>query len=169
MLIFSCIFEKKRFEGFEVREYEPQLWASYETRHEGFYPSGNSGFRKLFKYITGENHKKEKMSMTVPVMCDFDERQSSFKMSFYVPTKFQERSSPPSAPSDEQVFIESKGTTVAVLPFAGRVSDDTLKSNLSKLKNLLDQNGLHYDEKNYTVAVYHAPFRIWFRFAFIFH
>jgi hypothetical protein len=54
-------------ESFELRKYEPHIVA--ETMVEGdFDKAGNEGFRRLFKYISGENQKKQSIAMTVWVI-----------------------------------------------------------------------------------------------------
>jgi hypothetical protein len=56
-------------ESFELRQYEPHIVA--ETMVEGDYDkAGNEGFQRLFKYISGENQKKQSIAMTAPVSQD---------------------------------------------------------------------------------------------------
>jgi hypothetical protein len=51
---------------FELRQYVPQIVA--ETIVEGdFNKVGNEGFSRLFGYISGNNTKKQSISMTAPV------------------------------------------------------------------------------------------------------
>ena len=58
------VLEKE--DGFEIRKYDPQIVA--ETFVEGdLENAGNQGFRRLFDYISGENTKKQSISMTAPV------------------------------------------------------------------------------------------------------
>ncbi|MGD9134000.1 MAG: heme-binding protein, partial [Desulfobacterales bacterium] len=55
------VLEKK--DGFEIRKYDPQIVA--ETFVEGdLEKAGNEGFRRLYAYISGENTKKQSISMT---------------------------------------------------------------------------------------------------------
>ena len=52
--------------GFELRQYESHILA--ETTVDGkFEDAGNKAFRRLFKYISGENKQQQKMPMTSPV------------------------------------------------------------------------------------------------------
>jgi len=48
----------------EVRNYESMVLVSTSMSRE----SGNSAFRKLFSYITGENKGSNQISMTAPVI-----------------------------------------------------------------------------------------------------
>jgi hypothetical protein len=59
-----AVLEKE--DGFEIRRYDPQIVA--ETFVEGdLEKAGNEGFRRLYAYISGENTKKQSISMTAPV------------------------------------------------------------------------------------------------------
>jgi len=52
--------------NYELRLYESHIVA--ETVVDGdFDKAGNEGFRRLFKYISGENQKKQSIAMTTPV------------------------------------------------------------------------------------------------------
>jgi hypothetical protein len=51
---------------FEIRAYTPHILA--ETVEGGdLEEAGNNAFNRLFRYISGENHSRQKVSMTVPV------------------------------------------------------------------------------------------------------
>ena len=55
------VLEKE--DGFEIRQYDPQIVA--ETFVEGDLEEvGNEGFRRRYAYISGENTKKQSISMT---------------------------------------------------------------------------------------------------------
>jgi effector-binding domain-containing protein len=56
----------RKDKDFELREYASQIVA--ETIVEGeFKKVGNEGFRRLFRYISGNNRAKQSISMTTPV------------------------------------------------------------------------------------------------------
>ena len=57
----------KKDNEFEIRQYTNFLTATVETEG-GRDEAISTGFRILFKYISGENKNKESISMTVPVM-----------------------------------------------------------------------------------------------------
>ena len=51
---------------FEIRDYAPHILA--ETVVEGdLEEAGNKAFRRLFRYISGENRSRDKVAMTAPV------------------------------------------------------------------------------------------------------
>ena len=51
----------KSSKSYEIRKYSDRL--AVEVISE----NGNSGFRKLFNYISGNNEKKQEIKMTTPV------------------------------------------------------------------------------------------------------
>ena len=73
-------------ENFEIRYYEERI--VIQTR----YDSGNSGFRKLFNYISGQNQGEKKIEMTTPVTEVQDDKQ--MVMQFYLPARFNASSAP---------------------------------------------------------------------------
>ena len=59
-----AVLEKE--DDFEIRQYDPQIVA--ETFVAGnLEEAGNEGFRRLYAYISGDNKKKQSISMTAPV------------------------------------------------------------------------------------------------------
>ena len=72
----------KKYDDFEIRDYEPYLVAEVDIN--GTYQnSGNSAFRILAGYIFGDNQSSEKMSMTAPV--ESENIRSSEKMNMTAP------------------------------------------------------------------------------------
>jgi hypothetical protein len=51
---------------FEIRDYTPHILAEtfVDGDHEG---AGNKAFKKLFRYISGDNRSRKKLAMTAPV------------------------------------------------------------------------------------------------------
>jgi hypothetical protein len=78
------VLEKE--DGFEIRQYAPQILA--ETFVEGdLENAGNEGFRRLYAYISGENTKKQSISMTAPV----SQETGSKKIAMTVPVKQEKK------------------------------------------------------------------------------
>lgn len=99
---------------FEIRDYPAMTLAA--TPIEGGDSGNDSGFRRLFGYISGKNESESKISMTVPVFMDMDGTNRS--MSFVVPEKVAEAGPP--KPSEESVIVERRAAGLhAVFRFRG--------------------------------------------------
>ncbi|MFT5047969.1 MAG: hypothetical protein ACI8UP_004969 [Porticoccaceae bacterium] len=69
---------------FEIRDYAPYVVA--QTRVETTYgEAGNTAFRKLFAYISGENEANTKIAMTAPVIAESRKAKSGEKISMTAP------------------------------------------------------------------------------------
>lgn len=72
-------YEKLRYEvlkkegPYEVRKYEPFTKMVTKSNYD-------SGFSKLFRYISGNNSENKKISMTVPVISDLADPDMAFTM-----------------------------------------------------------------------------------------
>ena len=80
-------------ESYEIRYYNERIVVQTNNT------SQNSGFRKLFNYISGKNSNSEKIAMTVPVT------QTNNLMQFYLPIKFDHENTP--IPTDIDVNIST--------------------------------------------------------------
>ena len=155
----SCAIEKPVYEtvkkdgNFEVRKYAaiPIVSAPMEDMEKR-----DVSFRQLFKYISGENDKKQKISMTSPVFINeaADEKQSG-SMSFMIPAEVAKKGSP--SPNAEGLAVEKiDGGTYAVLRFTGWDQDDKRKSATESLAKLLTENKLNTTGKPF-FAFYDPP------------
>ena len=140
----------KTNELYEIRKYSDRL--AVETSNS----NQNSGFRKLFNYISGDNQMNEEIKMTTPVT--EMERKGNMTMQFYLPLKFDKNNVPiPSRPDVEIVNIE--GGYFAVIRYSGRSSD----KNFMKHKDILE-NELKKDDISILgppiKATYNGPFTL---------
>jgi hypothetical protein len=91
-------YEKLKYEilsedgPYQIRKYEPFL--KMETPQ-----SSDSGFSKLFRYITGHNANHQKIAMTVPVITDL----STQTMSFTMPKDIADKGAP--KPLDDSIKL----------------------------------------------------------------
>jgi hypothetical protein len=130
----------------EYRQYETHLVV--ETLVAGDYAykaSGNEGFRRLFRYITGANEGSQKVAMTSPVsrVADGEKismtspvaRESSSEgevVAFMLPSQFTLATAP--VPTDPRVSVrEVPGRLMAVVRYSGRWTD----SNYEERKRIL--------------------------------
>ena len=140
----------KTNEFYEIRKYSDRLAVETSTSDQ------NSGFRKLFNYISGDNQKNEEIKMTTPVT--EIERKGNMTMQFYLPLKYSKNNVPiPSRPDVEIVNIE--GGYFAVIRYSGRSSD----KNFLKHKDILE-NELKKDDISILgppiKATYNGPFTL---------
>jgi len=140
----------KTNELYEIRKYSDRLAVETSTSNQ------NSGFRKLFNYISGDNQMNEEIKMTTPVT--EMERKGNMTMQFYLPLKFDKNNVPiPSRPDVEIVNIV--GGYFAVIRYSGRSSD----KNFMKHKDILE-NELKKDDISILgppiKATYNGPFTL---------
>ena len=135
---------------YEIRKYSDRLAIETATSNQ------NSGFRKLFNYISGDNQKSEEIKMTTPVT--EMKRKGNMAMQFYLPLKYDKNNVPiPSRPDVEIVNIE--GGYFAVIRYSGRSSD----KNFMKHKDILEKE-LKKDDISILgppiKATYNGPFTL---------
>ncbi|YCM42486.1 heme-binding protein [Verrucomicrobiaceae bacterium 227] len=101
--------------AFEIRDYPEIVVAT--TTMAGEKGNQNSGFMSLFKYISGKNETKQKISMTTPVFSKTDgERQ---EMSFVVPKEVAQTGAP-KADNENVTVTKRKAGRFAVYRYSGR-------------------------------------------------
>jgi hypothetical protein len=137
----------------EIRQYEPYMVA--ETFVDAQFDSaGNEGFRRLFRYIAGDNRSGTEISMTAPVA----QRQAGTRIdmtspvgqvpaeggywvSFVVPASFTPDTVP--QPTDDRVAIrEVPAQLMAVGRYAGTWRADRYQSEEKQLLAKLHERGL---------------------------
>uniref|UniRef100_A0A4W6D927 Heme binding protein 2 n=1 Tax=Lates calcarifer TaxID=8187 RepID=A0A4W6D927_LATCA len=162
VIMSVCVFV---FQGqdYEIRTYHPTKWMSTSVSGMDLEAAMNTGFRRLFKYIQGENKGKVKVEMTAPVTGrvvpgDGPACESQFTVSFYIPEENQDN---PPEPTDPDVFLEHrKEFTVYVRTYGGFSNATVKREELLKLVESLKRDGVPYVEKPYYVAGYDSPFKL---------
>jgi len=146
-------------QGFEERVYPARKWVY--TAMEGDNKDSLSGsmFRKLFKYISGENEKKASIAMTVPVSTLVQPTSSGqrYQMAFYLNSDHQE-DAPQGGP--DVIVEERPQLTVLTRRFGGYATDERVASERAELEGLIRTAGLgeQVDFESYYVAGYDPPF-----------
>ncbi len=140
----------KTNELYEIRKYSDRLAVETSTSNQ------NSGFRKLFNYISGDNQKNEEIKMTTPVT--EMERKGNMTMQFYLPLKYNKNNVPIPSRSDVEI-VKIEGGYFAVIRYSGRSSD----KNFMKHKDILE-NELKKDDISILSppirATYNGPFTL---------
>ena len=159
-------------DSFEIRQYEAQIVA--ETFVEGDLEEvGNEGFRRLYAYISGENTKKQSISMTAPVgqqagsekiamtaPVSQEKKDNRWRITFLMPAEYTLKMLP--EPIDERVKLaEEPGRLMAAVKYSGTWSEEGYEKNKALLEEYLRMRGL--TKAGAAVwARYDPPFMPWF-------
>lgn len=157
---------------FELREYAPQVLAEIivDGDLEG---AGNKAFRPLFRYISGDNKSRGKISMTTPVSQEQKEEeismtapvsqqsvQGKWAVSFMMSASYTMETLP--IPDDLNIKLRQIPTRRdAAVRYSGFWSEEKYLLNKEKLEKWIKDN-------RFTVtgepvwARYNAPFTPWF-------
>ena len=165
-----AVLEKEN--SFELRQYEAQIVA--ETYVEGnLEDAGNAGFRRLYAYISGENKKKESISMTAPVGQEAgsdkiamtapvsqEKKDNRWRITFLMPAEYTLEMLPD--PIDERVKLaEEPGRMMAAVKYSGTWSKEGYEKNKALLEEFIRARGL--TQAGAAVwARYDPPFMPWF-------
>jgi hypothetical protein len=156
----------------ELRHYEPFIVA--ETFVEGnFSDVGNVGFRRLYDYISGNNQKKESISMTAPVRQEARSEKISmtapvtqekvgrkWRITFMMPSQYTMETLPEPLNPNVKLKKESK-RIVAALRYSGTWSQRRYDEKQALLFDWVQQRGLKVVGKP-IFARYNSPFMPWF-------
>lgn len=121
--------------GVQIRQYETQTLISTFVKDE------KNAFGPLGNYIFGSNERKEKISMTSPVITT--NNGSTMQMSFILPAGYT-KSNVPKANSEEVFFSSVEKRKLAVIRFSGMVSDEKIKQKEQDLMRILKENSFDF-------------------------
>ena len=158
--------------AFEIREYDPMVVV--ETRVDaGFREAGNTAFRKLFAYISGENTASEKIAMTAPVVAAQNSDGEKIAMTapvtasaegdswvyrFVLPESYQLDTAP--RPLNPEVkLLEVPATRVAAIRFSGRSTEKARQRKTEALNEWLSNAGIE-TTSDPRWAGYNAPWAL---------
>lgn len=157
---------------FEIRDYAPQIVA--ETLVDGnLEDAGSRAFRRLFRYITGNNRPEAKIAMTAPVSQEPAGQEiamtapvgqqavgDSWAVSFMMPAGYDLASLP--EPLDSSVYLrEIPARRMAVIRYSGSWSRKSYREHLAQLEEWMSRRQL--EPAGAPVwARYDAPFKPWF-------
>ncbi|MFN7292663.1 MAG: SOUL family heme-binding protein [Pirellula sp.] len=143
----------------EIREYPELMLAAATTKMDS--PDSGSSFMKLFRYISGANEKKQKISMTTPVFMESQQDGAKLQMGFVMPKQIAAQGVP--KPTVGQVQIRKRpGGRFAVVRFSGQMTEESVEESESKLRAWMESKGLVADDSSegdgVETAVYDSPF-----------
>lgn len=158
MAIEEASYQVVKTEGpFELRDYAPHIVAQTLVDSE-FEEAGSKAFRRLFRYISGDNRSQTKLPMTAPVR-----QQKSgdrWVVSFIMPASYSLETLP--APDDPQVTLRHvPAKRMAAVRYSGFWSAKNYHKNKLKLDSWIQKEGLKINGDPIW-ARYNPPFYPWF-------
>ena len=157
---------------FEIRDYAPHVLA--ETVVAGaFDRAGNEAFRRLFRYISGDNQSRHKVAMTAPVSqgpkgekiemttpVGQQPAEDRWVVSFTMPASYALETLP--EPGDSQVTLRQvPARRMAALRYSGFWTERSYLRQRLKLESWVRTRGLRI-AGNPVWARYNPPFAPWF-------
>lgn len=156
----------------EVREYEPSIVAEVIV-NDSFEDASGAAFRKLFKYISGDNSGRNKIAMTAPVAQKPEPEkiamtspvgqrraEQGWAVSFMMPASYTMETIP--VPDDPDVVLrEISAYRAAAIRYSGRWSEKSYKKHLASLLEWIESENLEVIGEP-VWARYNAPFTPWF-------
>ena len=119
--------------GVEIRAYPEEIWATTVSEDQ------NDAFSPLFRYISGENERGEKIEMTAPVVT-MNTEKGQF-MAFIMPERFDIQSIP--KPSSSRVKIQLiEPRKLATIRFSGYMTEGNYEKYLELLTKTLEVRGI---------------------------
>jgi len=164
------VLEKEN--DFEIRQYDTQIVA--ETYVDGDLEDvGNEGFRRLYGYISGDNKKKQSISMTAPVGQEAgsekiamtapvkqEKKDNQWRITFLMPAEYTLETLP--EPNDNRVKLKADpGRLMAAVRYSGTWSEDGYEENRALLEEYIQKRGLT-KAGDPVWARYDPPFMPWF-------
>ncbi len=159
MSIFSQKYETHSYktmlseDNFEIREYDPVMKA------RAYSNTGNNNFMKLFRYISGNNEKNQKIPMTTPVYMKEDKNGSL--MEFVLPSTLNENNASQPLSQDVELYMDHGGV-YASITYSGYSNNKKRNKYTSQLNKKLEK--MNIDKIGDFVHVsYDSPYKFYNR------
>ena len=114
----------------EIRYYPPAMKVQVESSR-----TNNRNFNALFKYISGNNEKREKIAMTTPVY--MENKKESQTMAFVLPAQYIDTAPQPKGEGVE--VYQSKAGFFAAIRYGGYSNPEKVQLYTLQLKKVLAQ------------------------------
>ncbi|CAN9505588.1 unnamed protein product [Ophioblennius macclurei] len=155
-LLFDLICKTK---DYEVRHYDSVKWVSTDEESYFMEVATTRAFKRLFKYITGENVNGYKIDMTTPVITKVKEKPfwkaSNFTLSFLLPSEHQKN---PPQPTDPSVYFhDTPDMKVYVRSYGGWTTSISDGSKALALSYDLKLAGAEFNKQVHYAVGYNSP------------
>ncbi|MFT5396024.1 MAG: hypothetical protein ACI85N_001213 [Gammaproteobacteria bacterium] len=162
----------KKDNRFELRDYATHILA--ETVVEGnLEDAGNVAFKRLFRYISGDNRSSDKVAMTAPVSqqqigekikmtapVGQQRSQENWAVSFMMPDAYTMESIP--EPEDPKIILRQvPARRMATIRYSGFWSEEGYLRYKVDLESWIQKMGLIIEGEPIW-ARYNSPFSLWF-------
>ncbi|MEZ4602880.1 MAG: heme-binding protein [Desulfobacterales bacterium] len=158
--------------SYEIRNYEPQVVAEIIVEGD-LEEAGKIAFKRLFRYISGDNQSRAKISMTAPVSLETasekikmtapvkqQRSQGKWAVSFMMPASYTLDSLP--IPDDPDIKLRKiSARRVAAVQYSGFWSEKSYLQHKSELEGWIDKSGFIVTGEAIW-ARYNSPFTPWF-------
>jgi len=144
----------------EIREYQSYLVAETFISGSKMNEASNAGFRKLFKYISGNNRTNTDIAMTAPVTQL--RSGNAWTVSFIMPESWTMETLP--IPNDPRVKLQPiPARRVLAITFSGTASDEAIGKRTDELRRYARDHKLTTIGEP-VLAFYNPPWTLpWFR------
>ena len=143
----------------EIRAYDPFIIATAKVSGAR-YEAATDGFRKIFRFISGDNETSTKISMTRPVRQELLSETGDYKISFVMPRKYTLENLP--IPDSKLVTFERvEGFRAIAIRFSGSNTDENVKEHENELKAYISKHKLAVEDLDKPIyAFYDPPFML---------
>ncbi|MCX7068245.1 MAG: heme-binding protein [Methylococcales bacterium] len=162
----------KKDDSFEIRDYPPHVVAEIIVEGE-LENAGSKAFNSLFRYISGDNHTRNKVAMTSPVSQQPVSQKinmtapvgqqridDKWAVSFMMPDRYTLETLP--VPDNSNVTLRQvPARRIASVRYSGFWSEKSYLENKSQLETWINKNKLTI-VGDAVWARYDAPFTPWF-------
>jgi hypothetical protein len=159
-------------EAFEIRQYDASIVAEVVV-NDSFEDASDKAFRRLFKYISGENVSRSSSEMTAPVSQTSQVEKiamtapvgqraegQGWAISFMMPSTYTLETIP--VPENDSVTLrEIPAYQAATIRYSGTWSEKKYNNHLVLLRDWIEKNGMKTMGQP-VWARYNAPFTPWF-------
>jgi hypothetical protein len=165
----------KKEKKFEQRQYKGYIKAEVTIKNESYDKASREGFRIIADFIFGNNTKRQKISMTAPVMQNIKPSEiiamtapvnvnllsnNTYNISFIMPSKYSLKTLP--IPNNKKInIIEVESFKAAVLSFSGFVNKGIITIKKVELENWIKNENL-ISTGEIDIARYNPPWTPWF-------